>query len=43
MIKLLSKIFIKDRENYESPAVRSAYGVLCGGFGIFLIVLLFAG
>ena len=43
MIKLLSKIFIKDRENYESPAVRSAYGVLCGGFGIFLNVLLFVG
>ena len=43
MIKLLSKIFIKDRENYESPAVRSAYGVLCGGFGILLNVLLFVG
>lgn len=43
MIKLLSRIFIKDYKNYESPAVRSAYGVLCGGFGIFLNILLFAG
>ena len=43
MIKLLSRIFIKDYNNYESPAVRSSYGVLCGGFGIFLNILLFIG
>lgn len=43
MIKLLSRIFIKDYKNYESPAVRSSYGVLCGGFGIFLNILLFIG
>lgn len=43
MIKLLSRIFIKDYKNYESPAVRSSYGVLCGGFGIFLNIILFIG
>lgn len=43
MIKLLSRLFIKNYQNYESPNVRSAYGILCGGFGIFLNVLLFAG
>ena len=43
MIELLSRIFIKDYNNYESPAVRSSYGVLCGGFGIFLNILLFIG
>ena len=43
MIKLLPRIFIKDYKNYESPAVRSSYGVLCGGFGIFLNILLFIG
>lgn len=43
MIKILSRIFIKDYKNYESPAVRSSYGVLCGGFGIFLNILLFIG
>ena len=43
MIKLLSRIFIKDYKNYESPTVRSSYGVLCGGFGIFLNILLFIG
>lgn len=43
MIKLLSRIFIKDKDNYNSPAVRCAYGVLCGAFGIFLNILLFAG
>ncbi|MBQ0124917.1 MAG: cation transporter [Clostridiales bacterium] len=42
MITLLSKIFIKDRDNVTSPAVRRAYGMLCGFFGIFLNVLLFA-
>lgn len=43
MIKLLSKIFIKDRQNMEKPKVRQAYGVLCSTVGIFLNVLLFAG
>jgi cation diffusion facilitator family transporter len=43
MIALLSRIFIKDAGNAGSPAVRKAYGVLCGAVGIFLNVLLFAG
>ena len=43
MIKLLSRLFIKDRENYKDPSVRSAYGMLCGIWGIFLNLLLFAG
>ena len=43
MILLLSKIFIKDRENTSSPQVRKAYGMLCGGMGIALNILLFAG
>ncbi|MBQ4562084.1 MAG: cation transporter [Clostridia bacterium] len=43
MIKLLSAIFIKNRENTSDPAVRTAYGTLCSLFGIFLNLLLFAG
>lgn len=41
MISLLAKIFIKDSKNYSDPAVRQKYGVLCGGFGIFLNCVLF--
>lgn len=41
MIKILAKLFIKDSQNYSNPDVRRQYGVLCGGFGIFLNVLLF--
>ena len=43
MITLLSKIFIKDRTDYLSPAVRRAYGTLCSIVGIFLNILMFAG
>lgn len=43
MIHLLSRIFIRDRDNLSDPAVRRAYGVLCGCVGIALNVLLFAG
>ena len=43
MIKLLTKIFIKDSENVTNAAVRRAYGTLCGVYGIFLNLLLFAG
>lgn len=43
MVTLLSKLFIKDYKNYASPKVRIGYGILCGAFGIFLNVLLFAG
>lgn len=40
MIKLLSKIFIKDGDSV--PETRRKYGILCGGVGIFLNLLLFA-
>ena len=43
MVTLLSKLFIKDYKNYTSPKVRIGYGILCGAFGIFLNILLFAG
>ncbi len=43
MITLLSRWFIRDHENYASPNVRIAYGVLCGAVGIGLNLLLFAG
>jgi cation diffusion facilitator family transporter len=43
LITLLSKLFIKRNEEYADPAVRRAYGVLCGAVGIFLNVLLFIG
>jgi cation diffusion facilitator family transporter len=42
MIKLLSKFFIKNRDDISSPEVRRQYGVLCGGIGIFLNIVLFA-
>ena len=42
MIKLLSKIFIKNYTDYSDEKVRSQYGILCGAFGIFLNILLFA-
>lgn len=43
MIRMLSGIFIKNREDVTDPAVRKAYGILCGAVGVFLNVLLFAG
>lgn len=43
MLKLLIKKFIKDPENVTDNTVRGAYGTLCGFYGIFLNVLLFAG
>lgn len=43
MVKLLSKIFIKNPENTGDPAVRRAYGSLCGILGIALNLILFAG
>ncbi len=39
---LLSRLFVKDCENFSSPKTRRAYGVLCGIVGIALNVLLFA-
>ena len=42
MINLLARIFIKNNKDYSNLKVREQYGVLCGGFGIFLNLLLFA-
>lgn len=41
MISILSKFLIKNNKDYSSPAVRSAYGTLCGICGIFFNVALF--
>ena len=43
MLSLLSKIFIKNRDDITNPTVRKAYGSLCSALGIALNVLLFAG
>lgn len=43
MIQLLASLFIKEKENNTSPAVRQAYGTLCGAVGIGLNILLFLG
>lgn len=43
MIELLSRLFIKDYKNKSNIKVRERYGILCGGVGIALNVLLFAG
>lgn len=43
MIRILANLLIRDRANTESPAVRKAYGILCGAMGIGLNLLLFAG
>ncbi len=43
MVGLLSKLFIKNSENTSAPAVRQAYGMLCGFVGIGFNLLLFAG
>lgn len=43
MFGLLSKIFIKNRDDLENPAVRRAYGILSGALGIVLNILLFVG
>ena len=42
MIRLLAKLFIKNNKDYKDQIVREKYGILCGGFGIFLNVILFA-
>ena len=43
MMELLSRWFIRDRNNVTDPRVRRAYGQLCGFVGIGLNILLFAG
>lgn len=42
MITILSKLFLKNQDDRKDPAVRRAYGVLCGAVGIFLNLLLCA-
>ena len=42
MIGFFAKRFIKDSENTHLPAVRAAYGTLCGVAGICFNLLLFA-
>jgi len=42
MITLLSRLFIKNRDDTENPSVRRAYGTLCGILGIVLNLMLFA-
>ena len=41
MITLLAKLFIQNYQDTTKAKVRQAYGMLCGGMGIFLNVLLF--
>ena len=41
MITLLSRLFIKNRENTDAASVRGAYGTLCGALGIVLNLILF--
>ncbi len=43
MVVLLSRLFIKNRENTSNPQVRQSYGILCGIVGIAFNILLFAG
>lgn len=42
MFTLLTKIFIKNRDDVTNPKVREAYGTLSGAYGIFLNIVLFA-
>lgn len=41
MIQLLAKLWIKDYRETKKPEVRQAYGMLCGGVGIFWNICLF--
>lgn len=43
MISLLSKLFIKNRDDISNENVRRAWGTLCGIVGIFLNLVLFLG
>ncbi|MDO4648348.1 MAG: cation diffusion facilitator family transporter [Eubacteriales bacterium] len=43
MIHLISYLFIKDYKNYQSPSVRTSYGILSGIVGIVLNLLLASG
>ena len=41
MISILSRILIRDYQQYDNPEVREKYGVLSGSVGIFLNIVLF--
>ena len=43
MTELLTRLFIRDRDNVQDPAVRQQYGTLSGLCGICLNILLFLG
>lgn len=43
MTELLCRLFVKDRENIKSPAVRRAYGTLASIVGIIVNVILAVG
>lgn len=40
MVQLLARIFIANPEKVQEPAVRRAYGTLCGGVGLLFNLLL---
>nr|WP_244835474.1 cation diffusion facilitator family transporter [Clostridium sp. BJN0001] len=41
MIKILTRIFIKNSEDVNDPKVRTLYGIVCGVLGITLNIFLF--
>ena len=43
MTELLTRLFIRDRDNVQDPAVRQQYGTLSGLTGLCLNILLFLG
>lgn len=43
LITLLARFFVKNYKEKENPKVRTAYGMLSGGVGIFLNMCLFLG
>lgn len=43
MLNLIIRLFIKNPEDVNNEKVREKYGVICGGYGIFLNFVLFAG
>ncbi|MCI8668949.1 MAG: cation transporter [Lachnospiraceae bacterium] len=43
MITLLIKLFVREKDNMDSLAIRQTYGILCSLVGISLNILLFAG
>ena len=40
MTRLLIRLFVKNSEDTENPAVRKSYGTLSGGVGIFCNLIL---